>query len=71
MTPCPFFIAAPQRLRFTDSQVITEQGNGMKASIVNVLGQVPQVGIFTPPQPLEGEVAIEVMVAGIKQLEQK
>lgn len=41
----------------------------MKAAVVNTLGQAPQLGVFAVPQPLEGEVAIEVMVAGIKQLD--
>jgi NADPH:quinone reductase-like Zn-dependent oxidoreductase len=41
----------------------------MKAAVVNTLGQAPRLGVFTAPQPLEGEVAIEVMVAGIKQLD--
>ena len=41
----------------------------MKAAIVHALGQTPQLGAFAPPQPQEHEVAIEVMVAGIKQLD--
>ncbi|AHG19330.1 alcohol dehydrogenase [Chania multitudinisentens RB-25] len=41
----------------------------MKAVIVNTLGQLPQLGIFTPPQAADGETIVEVMVAGIKQLD--
>lgn len=41
----------------------------MKAAIVNTLGQAPQLGVFTPPQAQDGEVIVEVRVAGIKQLD--
>lgn len=41
----------------------------MKAAIVKTLGQAPELGLFTAPQPLAGETLIEVMAAGIKQLD--
>lgn len=41
----------------------------MKAAIVNRLGQAPQLGVFTPPQAQDGEVVVEVLAAGIKQLD--
>lgn len=41
----------------------------MKAAIVNRLGQAPQLGVFAPPQAQDGEVVVEVLAAGIKQLD--
>lgn len=41
----------------------------MKAAIVNTLGQIPQLAVFAAPQPQDDEVAIEVTVAAIKQLD--
>lgn len=41
----------------------------MKAAIAKVLGEVPTLGDFEEPTALEGEVIVDVIAAGIKQLD--